>query len=53
LASELGTADCVKDRKNAKYIKKGLTYALGYLKTLKVLPPNGLALFSGENWYYI
>ena len=53
LTSELRTADCVKDRKNSKYIKKAITYALAYLKSLRQLPPNGLALFAGEDWSYI
>ena len=47
---ELGTADNVKDRKNAKFIKKGLTYLLQHLKSLSSVPPNGLVLFSGHEW---
>jgi peptide subunit release factor 1 (eRF1) len=53
LQREYNTADNIKDRKNAKYVKKALTYAVTYLKALKTLPPTGLVLFSGEDWQYI
>jgi peptide subunit release factor 1 (eRF1) len=52
LKQEQQSADNIKDRKNSKYVKKALTYAITYLQSLKQTPPTGVVLFSGEQWEY-
>jgi peptide chain release factor subunit 1 len=48
LTEELGTASCIKSRENRHSVTSALTSILARLKLYKNVPPNGLAIFSGE-----
>lgn len=47
LQSELTTADNIKDRHNRSAVKTALKDAIQHLRSLRSLPANGLAVYSG------
>lgn len=47
LTEEYGTASNIKNRVNRQSVLDAITKAQVYLKTMKNLPPNGLALYCG------
>lgn len=48
LTAELGTSSNIKDKNNRQSVITSLKKLNNYLKDLRELPPNGIALFAGS-----